>query len=189
MNEWWSNMHHDASLSFMIYWNYFVNFYSLNSWNSWNSEITSTPKGGSPFRGWTPPWQPKMKVKFRGCQHTGCWICSTVISKPPSKLYVGFKIVMVFSRQPPDSLLDSHLTATRKLSSVFIFRILVFTLVFWIVGSRKFVWAESIFSLDSLLTACWQPELTTFWQPQGVHLLHHSEPGIGFSICRTIKLI
>ena len=67
------------------------------------------------IRGWTPPKQPKMKVKFRGCQHTGCWICSTVISKPPSKLYFGFKIVMIFARQPPDSLLtaswqplDSH---------------------------------------------------------------------------------
>ena len=129
-------------------------------------------------RGWTPPWQQKTKVKFRGCQHTGCWICSVVISKPPSKLYFGFRIVMIFARQPPGTRqppamtaswqpLDSHLTATRKFPSVPILGIFVSMLVFWFVDSRKCVWAKKK-NLDSLLTA-WQH--WAFWQPGGVHPL------------------
>ena len=103
------------------------------------------------IKGWTPPWQPKTKVKFRGCQHTGCWICSVVISKPPSKLYFGFKIVMIFARQPPDSLL----TATWQ-------------------PLENFRRLTACWQLDSfLLTACWQlvDSLTAFWQPGGVHPL------------------
>ena len=102
-------------------------------------------------RGWTPPWQLKTKVKFRGCQHTGCWICSAVISKPPSKLYFGFKIVMTFARQPPDSL-DSHLTATRKFSSVPTFGNFCVNVSKMCLGKKYFLSWQLV---DSLLTA-WQ---------------------------------
>ena len=115
---------------------------------------------------WTPPWQPKMKVKFRGFQHTGCWMCSTVTSKPPSKLYFGFKIVMIFTRQPPNSLLtaciriswqppDSH---SKTFVGSYFWEFCV-TLVFWFVDSRKCVLGKKYFFswqlVDSLLTA-WQ---------------------------------
>ena len=113
------------------------------------------------IRGWTHPWQPKMKVKFRGCQHTRCWICITLISKPPSKHYFGVKIVMIFARQPRDGQPpDSLLIATRKVLSVFIFGIFVVTLVFWFVDSRKCAW-EKIFSwqlVDNILTAWQHPD-------------------------------
>ena len=104
------------------------------------------------YRGWTPPKQPKMKVKFRGCQHTGCWICSTVISKPPSKLYFGFKIVMIFARQPPDSLLTASWQPLEN------FRRLLFLGIFVLFGllTRENMFGQQIFfHPDSLLTA-WQ---------------------------------
>ena len=108
-------------------------------------------------RAWTPPWQPKVKVKFRGCQYTGCWICSMVISKPPSKLDFGFKDVIIFARQPRGSLL----AATRKLPSALIlgiFCVNVSILVCWLdkmcLGKKSF-----------LLTVCWQhpDSLTAYW--------------------------
>ena len=34
-----------------------------------------------------------------------CWICSKLISKPPSKLYFGFKKLMIFARHPTASRL------------------------------------------------------------------------------------
>ena len=95
---------------------------------------------------------------FWGSDKYWCYhICSTVISKPPSKLYFGFKVVTIFARQPRDSLL----TATRKRSSVFVFGsscVNVSILVCWL---EKMCLGKKYFSLDSLLTASWQPGVFT----------------------------
>ena len=108
-------------------------------------------------------------LMFESLMTPFCLMCSTGMSKPPSKLYSGFKMIMIFARQPLDSLLtasweplDSLLTASwqplKNFRRFLFLKNVVLTLVFWFVDSRKFVLGNKYFSFDSLLTASWQPD-------------------------------
>ena len=71
------------------------------------------------------------------------------ISKPPSKCYFGFKIVMIFARQLPDSLL----TASWQLpDSRFLF--LGIFVLFGLLTRENVFGQKCSFTL----TACWQPD-------------------------------
>ena len=90
--------------------------------------------------------------------------------------------MIIFARQPPDSLLTASWQPPDSHSKNFVgFYFWEFLCVFWFVNSRKCVWEKNVF----LLTACWQPDsiltatgrgcspsddslLTACWQPDSI---------------------